>query len=432
MIAPPPLVVDGRIVAAAQEERFSRIKHDPAFPGQAIALLPSRGEPHRRRTGLRRLLRQAPHQVRTAPRDLPRLRPRRVSAASAWPCPYGSRTSCTCGGPSATPSGSRRVARLVFADHHETHAASAFFPSPFRTGGDRDPGRRRRMEHGHLRQSAKGTRIRLIDHIAFPHSLGLLYSAFTYYCGFKVNSGEYKLMGLAPYGRPIYKDLILERSDRSEARRQLLARHGLFPVLPGTDHDGQAVHELFGGPPRRPSLRSSSGTWTWPPASRRSPKRPCSGSAGTFSEQTGMRHLVLAGGVALNCVANGRLLARGRFRRSLDSARGGRCRRGARGGPVRLASAPGKASRADRSGQPAGQLPRSLATAPTRSPGSWRGRGGRASGSRANPSCSSTSPGSWPTARSWAGSRGGWSSARGPSGPGAFWATPAPRRCRPP
>ena len=101
-------------------------------------------------------------------------------------------------------------ARLIFTDHHESHAASAFFPSPFDQAAIvtlDGVGEWSTATFG----VGEGNRIRLIDHISFPHSLGLLYSAFTYYCGFKVNSGEYKLMGLAPYGRPIYQDLILER-----------------------------------------------------------------------------------------------------------------------------------------------------------------------------------------------------------------------------
>ena len=115
----------------------------------------------------------------------------------------------------------------------------------------------------------EGSRIRLIDHIAFPHSLGLLYSAFTYYCGFKVNSGEYKLMGLAPYGQPVYRETDPGASHRPEERRQFLAQHGLLHVLPGADHDREAVSigSSGGGPVIRSQL-SSSGTWTWRPASR--------------------------------------------------------------------------------------------------------------------------------------------------------------------
>ena len=113
---------------------------------------------------------------------------------------------------------------LIFTDHHESHAASAFFPSPFERAAILTldgVGEWSTTTFG----SAPGNKITLTEHLQFPHSLGLLYSAFTYYCGFKVNSGEYKLMGLAPYGRPIYRDVIYEASDRPQVRRQLLARH---------------------------------------------------------------------------------------------------------------------------------------------------------------------------------------------------------------
>ena len=157
---------------------------------------------------------------------------------------------------------------MIFTDHHETHAASAFFPSPFEQAAILTldgVGEWSTATFG----VGEGNRIRLIDHIAFPHSLGLLYSAFTYYCGFKVNSGEYKLMGLAPYGRPIYKRPDPRATDRPEARRQLLARHGLLQVLPGADHDEQAVPPSSSAArPVARVVRSSSGTWTWPPASR--------------------------------------------------------------------------------------------------------------------------------------------------------------------
>ena len=170
-------------------------------------------------------------------------------------------------------------APLVFTDHHESHAASAFFPSPF------DEAAILTLDGvGEWSTTAlgvgRGNQIELIAHIQFPHSLGLLYSAFTYYCGFKVNSGEYKLMGLAPYGRPIYKDLITRHLIKIRRRRQLLAEHGLLQLLPGADDDEPRVRR----PVRRPAAAtrkrtSNSGTWIWRRASRRSPKTPCSRSA---------------------------------------------------------------------------------------------------------------------------------------------------------
>ena len=158
-------------------------------------------------------------------------------------------------------------AGLVFTDHHESHAASAFFPSPF------DEAAILTLDGvGEWTTAAfgvgEGNRIRLIDHVAFPHSLGLLYSAFTYYCGFKVNSGEYKLMGLAPYGRPIYRELILERLIDLKPDGSFWLDMDYFRYCQGLTMTNDRFHRLFGGPPRRPSRRWSSGTWTWPPASR--------------------------------------------------------------------------------------------------------------------------------------------------------------------
>ncbi len=203
------LVVDGRIVAAAQEERFSRIKHDPAFPVQAMEFCLHEG-------GL------TPGQLDyIAFYDKPLTKFERLLETYLAYAPAGFRSFRL-----AMPLwlkdklhmrrtirqalGAPSQARLIFTDHHESHAASAFFPSPFEQAAIvtlDGVGEWSTATFG----VGEGSRIRLIDHLAFPHSLGLLYSAFTYYCGFKVNSGEYKLMGLSPYGRAIYKELILER-----------------------------------------------------------------------------------------------------------------------------------------------------------------------------------------------------------------------------
>ena len=142
-------------------------------------------------------------------------------------------------------------ARLLFTDHHESHAASAFFPSPF------DQAAIVTLDGvGEWTTAAfgvgEGNRIKLIDHIAFPHSLGLLYSAFTYYCGFKVNSGEYKLMGLAPYGQPIYRDQILEHLVNLKPDGSFWLDMSYFNYCQGLTMTSQKFHQLFGGPPRKP------------------------------------------------------------------------------------------------------------------------------------------------------------------------------------
>jgi carbamoyltransferase len=203
-------------------------------------------------------------------------------------------------------------ARLVFTDHHESHAASAFFPSPF------DEAAIVTLDGvGEWSTTTVGVgranRIRLIDHVPFPHSLGLLYSAFTYYCGFKVNSGEYKLMGLAPYGRPVYADLIRERLIDLKPDGSLWLDMEYFNYCAGLTMTSRRFHELFGGPPRAPES----------PLEERHMDLAASIQAVTEEAvlqigrhahaRTGLKKLVLAGGVALNCVANGRLLREGDF-----------------------------------------------------------------------------------------------------------------------
>ena len=198
------LVLDGHIIAAAQEERFTRIKHDSAFPTHAIDYCLKQGGLSaddldyvvfydKPLTKFERLLETylayVPMGFRSFRLAMPlwlkdKLHMRRTLRSGV-------------GSPSRT--------RLIFTDHHESHAASAFFPSPFEQAAILTldgVGEWSTATFG----VGEGNSIRLVDHISFPHSLGLMYSAFTYYCGFKVNSGEYKLMGLAPYGRPIYRE----------------------------------------------------------------------------------------------------------------------------------------------------------------------------------------------------------------------------------
>jgi carbamoyltransferase len=305
------LVIDGRIVAAAQEERFTRIKHDPAFPTHAInyclraaGLSPAELDYvafyDKPLTKFERLLETY---LAYAPSGFPSFR----LAMPLWLKDklHMRRTLRRgLGGPSR--------ARLIFTDHHESHAASAFFPSPF------DHAAIVTLDGvGEWSTATFGVgernRIHLIDHIAFPHSLGLLYSAFTYYCGFKVNSGEYKLMGLAPYGRPIYQDLILERLVDLKPDGSFWLNMEYFNFCQGLTMTNHRFHHLFGGPSRKAES----------PLDQRHMDLAASIQAvteeavlriGRFVQvRTGLRHLVLAGGVALNCVANGRLLREGDF-----------------------------------------------------------------------------------------------------------------------
>jgi carbamoyltransferase len=305
------LVLDGQIVAAAQEERFTRIKHDSAFPTHAIDYCLRQG-------GL-----SADDVDYVAFYDKPLTKFERLLETYLAYVPAGfrsfrlamplwlkdklhmRRTLRNCLG---SPSRSR----LIFTDHHESHAASAFFPSPFEQAAILTldgVGEWSTATFG----VGEGNRIRLVDHISFPHSLGLLYSAFTYYCGFKVNSGEYKLMGLAPYGRPIYRDLILEQLLDLKPDGSFWLDMAYFNYCQGLTMTNRRFHRLFGGPPRAPES----------PLEQRHMDLAASIQAVTeeailrigrhVGQRTGMKHLVLAGGVALNCVANGRLLREGDF-----------------------------------------------------------------------------------------------------------------------
>ena len=202
------LVVDGEIVAAAQEERFTRVKHDLAFPTNAITYCLQKPA-WSRGAGLRRLLRQTLSEVRTHPRNLPRLRAGRLrSFLKAMP--LWMRQKLHLPRESVASSTAITGVGIVFTEHHESHAASAFFPSPFEEAAILTldgVGEWATASFG----VGRGNHIELSHELRFPHSLGLLYSAFTYFCGFKVNSGEYKLMGLAPYGTPLFTDVILDK-----------------------------------------------------------------------------------------------------------------------------------------------------------------------------------------------------------------------------
>jgi carbamoyltransferase len=305
------LVVDGRIVAAAQEERFTRIKHDPAFPGRAVEYCLSEA-------GL------SPDDLDyVAFYDKPLTKFERLLETYLAYAPAGFRSFRL-----AMPLwlkdklymrrtirrglGGTARARLVFTDHHESHAASAFFPSPFDSAAIvtlDGVGEWTTAAFG----VGEGNRIRLIDHVAFPHSLGLLYSAFTYYCGFKVNSGEYKLMGLAPYGRPIYRELILGRLVDLKPDGSFWLDMDYFRYCQGLTMTNDRFHRLFGGPPRAPESPLEQRHMDLAASIQDVTEEAVLRIGRHVRGRTGMKHLVLAGGVALNCVANGRLLREGDF-----------------------------------------------------------------------------------------------------------------------
>jgi carbamoyltransferase len=305
------LVVDGDIVAAAQEERFTRKKHDPDFPRRAIAYCLDEA-------GL-----QPDDLDFVAFYDKPLTKFERLLETYLAFAPAGFRSfrlamplwlkeklfmRRTIRGAFDRPL----RARLVFMDHHESHAASAFFPSPFDEAAILTldgVGEWTTTAYG----VGQGNRIRLTQHLQFPHSLGLLYSAFTYYCGFKVNSGEYKLMGLAPYGQPKYVAAIYERLLDLKPDGSFRLNMEYFNYCQGLTMTNDRFHQLFGGPPRPPESNLEQRHMDLAASIQAVTEEIMLRMGREIHRQTGQKNLVLAGGVALNCVGNGRLLREGPF-----------------------------------------------------------------------------------------------------------------------
>ena len=305
------LLRDGTIVAAAQEERFTRKKQDPDFPARAVEYcLAAAGigaedldvvvfyeKPF---VKFERLLDTFSG---NAPSGFPMFR----DALPEWAerkldLPRVIRT--------ALGDGFR--GRIVFAEHHESHAASAFFPSPYEEAAILTldaVGEWSTSAIGH----GTGNRLQLTQEQRFPHSLGMLYSAFTYYTGFKVNSGEYKLMGLAPYGRPLYRDKILENVAAIGDDGALELDMSYFAYLEGVAMTSERFHDLFGGPPRPPESVIGQKEMDLASSVQAVCEEVVLKAARHVQRLTGSKRLVMAGGVALNCVANGRLLRDGPF-----------------------------------------------------------------------------------------------------------------------
>jgi carbamoyltransferase len=305
------LVVDGEVVAAAQEERFTRKKQDERLPAAAAAYcLQEAGLAadqldyvafyDKPLTKFERLLETY---LAFAPRGLNSF----SLAMPAWlKDKLYTRRAIRRGlpGPCSAP--------IVFLDHHESHAASAFFPSPFERAAVLTLDGVGEWSTASL-GVGDGNRLRLTDHLRFPHSLGLLYSAFTYYCGFKVNSGEYKLMGLAPYGRPVYADLIYRHLIDLKPDGSFWLNQRYFNYCQGLTMTNGRFHRLFGGPPRPPESNLEQRHMDLAASIQAVTEEVLLRIGRHLHRQTGLKHLVLAGGVALNCVANGRLLREGPF-----------------------------------------------------------------------------------------------------------------------
>jgi carbamoyltransferase len=304
------LVTDGEIVAAAQEERFTRKKGDHRFPSQALDSVLKAG-------GLRSV-QDADYLVFY---DKPLMKFERLLSTYVACAPSGLRSFMK-----AMPLWLKEKLHMpreirkrtgfegpiLFAQHHESHAASAFYPSPFEEAAI--------LCFDGVGEWAtttvwtgKGHRIALHKEIRFPHSLGLLYSAFTYYTGFKVNSGEYKVMGLAPYGQPVYADAI--RKHLIEIRPDGSFRMNLdnFQYAQGLTMTNARFHRLFGGPPREPESLLTQRDLDLAASIQEVTEEVMLKIARHVAHETKLRNLCLAGGVALNCVGNGKILRDGAF-----------------------------------------------------------------------------------------------------------------------
>lgn len=305
------MIEDGRIVAAAQEERFTRKKHDADFPANAVAYCLSAAECE---------MTEVDHVVFY---DKPILKFERLLETYLATSPRGFRSFRM-----AMPLWikeklfQKKLLRrylgklagvkewpgsLLFTEHHLAHAASAFFPSPFASAAVLTMdgvGEWCTTSLGH----GRGKDLDILKEIRFPHSLGLLYSAFTYYTGFKVNSGEYKVMGLAPYGRPLFVQKILDHLIDLKEDGSFRLDQRYFDYCAGLTMTSPAFHELFGAEPRRPESPLTQREMDLAASVQAVTEEVVLKLARFARQETGERHLCLAGGVALNCVANGKLL----------------------------------------------------------------------------------------------------------------------------
>ena len=304
------LIVDGKIVAAAQEERFTRKKHDENFPHQAIQYCLN--EAHINISDIdvvayyekpflkfERLLETY---LEYAPRGF-------VSFAKAIPSWLKKKLWIE----QLIQDELKFTGKIVFVEHHKSHAASAFFASPFEKAAVITVDGVGEWTTTSWGIGDKNT-LTLTEEIKFPHSLGLLYSAFTHYLGFKVNSGEYKVMGLAPYGKPTYVDLIYKNLIEVKPDGSFMLNMAFFNYPVGLTMTNKKFHDLFGAPPRAPESELTSREMDIAASLQVVTEEIMLKIAHHVHKETGLDYLCLAGGVALNCVANGRILREGPFK----------------------------------------------------------------------------------------------------------------------
>ncbi len=298
------LVQDGEITAAAQEERFTRKKHDASFPHKAVEYCLQKGD-----IGVEDLDYVGFY-------DKPFIKFERILETYLSVAPLGLK-SCLKAVPlwlkdklwtrqnirnNLDYSGS-----VMFAEHHESHAASAFYPSPFEEAAVLTMDGVGEWATSSI-SIGKGNKLELIKELQFPHSLGLLYSAFTYYLGFKVNSGEYKVMGLAPYGNPKYVDLIRENLIDLKDDGSFRMDMSYFNYLAGLTMTNQKFDKLFGGPARQGESKLTQREMDIAASLQVITEEIMVKMSRYVRNLTGMKNLCLAGGVALNCVGNGKIL----------------------------------------------------------------------------------------------------------------------------
>jgi carbamoyltransferase len=303
------LLKDGEIIAAAQEERFTRKKHDHNFPGNAVNFCLQHAG-----------IKSSDLEI-VAFYDKPFLKFERLLETYLAYAPVGIKSFIK-----AMPLWIKEKlwmkemikdklgyeGKIIFPEHHESHAASAFYPSPFNEAAILT------MDGvGEWTTSSfgigKNNKIELLADIKFPHSLGLLYSAFTYYTGFKVNSGEYKVMGLAPYGEPKYKDVILKELIDVKEDGSFRMNMEYFNYCAGLTMTNDKFHKLFGGLPRQPESKLTQKEMDLARSVQDVTEEIVLKMGNHVYKETGMKNICLAGGVALNCVANGKLHREGPF-----------------------------------------------------------------------------------------------------------------------
>lgn len=304
------LVEDGHIIAAAQEERFTRKKQDAGFPSAASAYCLSEagcgidGIDHvvfydKPLIKFERLIETY---LATAPRGFNSFR----MAVPLWIKEKMFQKQMLRDALRKLPGGDGWKGSLLFTEHHHAHAASAFYPSPFQSAAVLTMdgvGEWCTTSLGH----GRGNALEIQKELHFPHSLGLLYSAFTYYAGFKVNSGEYKVMGLAPYGEPRFANMILDKLMDLKDDGSFRLDQRFFNYVDGLRMTSSAFDDLFGGPPRQPEQQLTQREMDLAASVQKVTEEVVMRLARFARRETGERHLCLAGGVALNCVANGRL-----------------------------------------------------------------------------------------------------------------------------